>query len=340
MVVANYPATHGHNTVINNLCLYLKKYGIRAAIGAFSFTDNPPNNIEKIILDKSKLLQKGVSYLGFDIIHSHQPRVNWYLLFKKPTKPVIFHYHGPSKLIHKINFKLTMKLFGKRISKTIAVSQTAVTQMNELVGKFPSQVLYNGVDTELFNANLPSLHKKGTPQLLFVGALRPYKKTDVLISMMPLLLEKYPDAHLQIVGAGQSLEQLKELVTKLKLHDHVELVGEIKNPTVLAAYYASCDLYVSASLLEACPVPPFEAMSCGKPLVLSNIDAHNEIISISESGLTFEPNNPISLCEKIIEAYQQRDVLGKNALEFAKKHDWNVTCQQLVQIYQGLLAQK
>lgn len=339
MVVAKYPATHGHNTVINNLCTCLKKAGIRAAIGAFSFTADPPDDIEKIILDKGKLLQKGTSYLDFDVIHSHQPRVNYYLLFRKPTKPIVFHYHGPSSLVHKINFKLSMKLFGKRISKIIAVSQTALTQMNKLIGQFPSQVVYNGVDTELFNDNLSASHKKGVPQLLFVSALRPYKKTEVLINAMPLLLKKYQNAYLQIVGAGQSLVELKKLVSGKKLENNVEFVGEIQSPKDLASYYASCDVYVSASLLEACPVPPFEAMSCGKPLVLSNIAAHNEIISISKAGKVFIANDPASLCEKIIEVYERMTAFSTNALEFAKKHDWNSTSNQLVQIYADLLKQ-
>jgi glycosyltransferase involved in cell wall biosynthesis len=339
MVVAEYPATHGHNTVINNLASCLKKMGIRAAIGAFSFKSNPPNGIEKILLDKSMLLRKGVSYLDFDIIHSHQPRVNYYLLFRKPTKPVVFHYHGPSNLIHKINFKLSMKLFGKRISKIIAVSQTALIQMNELVGQFPSQIVYNGVDTELFNTNLRHSHKKGVPQLLFVSALRPYKKTEVLINAMPLLLQKYQNAHLQIVGGGPNLTLLKKLVAEKKLEEHVEFVGEIQPPKDLATYYASCDVYVSASLLEACPVPPFEAMACGKPLVLSNIAAHNEIISISNAGVVFIANDPSSLCEKISAVYEQKDSFGMRAVEFAKKHDWNSTGSQLVEIYENLLKQ-
>ena len=340
MVVAKYPATYGHNTVINNLCLGLKKLGVRSAIGAFSFTRDPPQGIEKIVLDKGKLIRHGVDYLDFDVIHSHQPRVNYYLLFRKPTKPVIFHYHGPSSIVHKINFKLSMRLFGKRISKIIAVSQTALRQMNGLVGDFPSKVVYNGVDTELFTPNLTTPYKKGTPQLLFVSALRPYKNVDVLIRAMPLLLKKYPAAHLQIVGDGQSFDKLKELVNVNNLHDNVDLAGEIRNPSELALRYASCDLYVSASSREACPVPPFEAMSCGKPLVLSNIDAHNEIISLSKSGVGFNSNDPSILCEKIIEAYRQKDILSKNALAFAKEHDWSSTCKQLVTIYQDSLVQK
>jgi glycosyltransferase involved in cell wall biosynthesis len=340
MAVAKYPATHGHNTVINNLCLGLKKLGVKTAIGALSFTSDPPNGVEKIILDKRKLLRNGINYFEFDIIHSHQPRINYYLLFNKPTKPVIFHYHGPSTLIHKINFKLSMKLFGKRISKIITVSNTALEQMNALIGHFPSEVVYNGVDTEIFNPNLITSYKKGSPQLLFVSALRPYKNADILINSMPLLLKKYPNAHLQIIGNGEIFNKLKELIQKKKLHDNVDLVGEIKDPSELALRYSSCDLYVSASSLEACPAPPFEAMSCGKPLVLSNIDAHKEIISLSKSGIIFSSNDAATLCEKITEAYQQKEILGKNARRFAEEHDWSSTCKQIIQIYENLTNKK
>ena len=80
MVVAKYPPDFGHNTVINNLCKNLNDLGYRTAIGAFSFDSDPPYNIEKVKLNKTKLLISGVDYLNFDIIHSHQPRVNYYLV--------------------------------------------------------------------------------------------------------------------------------------------------------------------------------------------------------------------------------------------------------------------
>ena len=65
MVVAKYPATFGHTSVINYLCKELNKLGYRAAIGAFSFDSDPPFNIEKIKLNKRKLLTTGISYLSF-----------------------------------------------------------------------------------------------------------------------------------------------------------------------------------------------------------------------------------------------------------------------------------
>ena len=49
MVVAKYPATRGHTTVINNLCKGLSDMGYSTAIGAFSFSEEPPFNIKKVV---------------------------------------------------------------------------------------------------------------------------------------------------------------------------------------------------------------------------------------------------------------------------------------------------
>jgi len=336
MVVAKYPPDFGHNTVINNLCKNLNDLGYRAAIGAFSFDSDPPYNIEKVKLNKIKLLISGVDDLNFDIIHSHQPRVNYYLLFRKPHKPIIMHVHGASNTIHNLNYKFSMLLFKNRISKTIAVSHSAATKIKQLIGNITLQVIYNGVDTNFYNPKLISNFKKGSPQLLFVSGLRKYKNTEILISMMPKLLEKLPNAHLQIIGDGNEYETLQNSVKNKKLEKNVKLLGKIIDNEQLRLYYASCDLYISASSLEACPVSPFEAMSCGKPLVLYGIDPHKEIIQSSHAGLVFDSLNTDEICEKIQEVFKNKIYFGKEGRNFVINHSWINVSKLFINLYENL----
>ena len=336
MVVAKYPPDFGHNTVINNLCKNLNDLGYRTAIGAFSFDSDPPYNIEKVKLNKTKLLISGVDYLNFDIIHSHQPRVNYYLLFRKPNKPIIMHVHGASSTIHILNYKFSMLLFKNRITKTIAVSYSAATKIKQLIGNIPLEVIYNGVDTDFYNPELISNFKKGSPQLLFVSGLRKYKNTKILISMMPKLLEKLPDAHLQIIGDGTEYETLQNFVTNKELEKNVELTGKIIDTEQLRSYYASCDLYISASSLEACPVSPFEAMSCGKPLLLYGIDSHKEIIEFSHAGLVFNSLNEDEICEKIQEVFKNKIHFGKEGRNFVINHSWINVSKLFINLYENL----
>lgn len=337
MVVAKYPPDFGHNTVINNLCKCLNDLGYRSAIGAFSFESDPPYNIEKVKLSKMKLLTSGVNYLNFDIIHSHQPRMNYYLLFKKSDKPIVMHVHGASKKIHDINFKLSMLFFKNRIQKTIAVSHSNSKKIKELIGNIPIDVIYNGVDSNFYNPTLPIVYKKGSPQLLFVSGLRKYKNAKILISTMPKLLKTFPDAHLQIIGDGDEFENLKILVQEKKLESNVELTGKITNDEELRLRYASCDLYISASSLEACPVSPFEAMSCGKPLVLYGINPHAEIIDESNAGLIFNSLNEDDICKTIQKVFENQTYFGKEARNFALKNSWLHVSKKLLNLYQELL---
>jgi len=332
MVVAKYPATRGHTTVINNLCKGLSELGYETAIGAFSFDEDPPFNIKKVLLNKFKLRRKGVASLDFDIIHTHQPRVHYYLLSKKPTKPIIFHYHGAANKIQEINFKLSMKLYKKNISKIISVSKTGIEQMEKMIGHITAEVIYNGADTNFFNTNLPSTFKKGEPQLLFVSALHKYKNADILIEAMPEILKKFPNAHLQIVGTGEEVPRLKNLILNTKLENKVELTGKIDNDE-LRLRYSSCDIYVSASTFEVCPIPTLEAMASGKPLVLYDIKSHKEIIESSAAGVVFSSFNKNEICKQIVQVLNNKKQFSLAARNFAEKHDWKNICKQMAKIY-------
>ena len=337
-IVAKYPATYGHTSVINNLCHGLNELGHKTAIGAFSFDSDPPKGVKKVILKKNVLLRSGVASLEYDIIHPHQAQVLYYLLFKKPEKPIVFHYHAASNMIQELNLKSSMKLFKKRISKFISVSKKASHHLEEWAGKCDDVVIYNGVDTKFFHPGLEQPYRKGSPQLLFVSVLRKYKKTVDLIRVMPELLKTYPKAHLQIVGNGEDFSRLQNIIKKKNMEKNIEMTGRIDDEE-LRLRYASCDMYVSASTNEHCPVPTFEAMACGRPLVLSELESHMEIINVSKAGLAFSFSDNHDLCQKIINVYENREVFEKDALKFVQNHSLQEFSKRVEEIYNKILNQ-
>ncbi|MGC1134910.1 MAG: glycosyltransferase [Nitrososphaeraceae archaeon] len=48
--------------------------------------------------------------------------------------------------------------------------------------------------------------------------------------------------------------------------------------------YSFCDIYVSASTKEAFGLPLFQAMACGKPVLVSDIPVHKELVAASNGG--------------------------------------------------------
>jgi glycosyltransferase involved in cell wall biosynthesis len=86
-------------------------------------------------------------------------------------------------------------------------------------------------------------------------------------------------------------------------------------------------------MFEVCPVPTLEAMACGKPLALLDIEPHKEIVEISKAGLTFSLNDELDFVKKIDHVYKNKMVYGDNARKFAVAHNWDAICRELTEIY-------
>lgn len=328
MVVSKFDGIGGHDVVISNLAKALVKLGHNVAIGSFSFLGEPPSNVSKISLKKFQGFDKS----DYGIIHSHQTHMNYYSILS--SKPFIFHYHGTSSTLQDWNLTLMLALRMKKIKKIIAVSNSAKNQIKNKLGSVPIDVIYNGVDTKLFNTNLERPHKKGDPQLLFVGKLYHYKNVVSLIRSIPRIKEKFPSLHLQIVGDGNEFNNLKKEVEQKKLENNVELVGRLSSDE-LRFRYSSCDVYLSASQKETFGVPLLEAMACGKPLLLSNIEAHKEILTASNAGLVF--NDIAEIKDKLSKLYDNHQTFSTAARDFAQKHDWSIVAKKFEQIYNEIL---
>ena len=113
MIKNTFHGVGGHDTVMTNLCIELQKLGYNTAIGAFNFLEDPPSSIPKIKLKKSSFTKNSIDGFDFDIIHSHEPFMNYYCLFNK--KPLVYHFHGPNGILQALNFRLCMMLCQNRI---------------------------------------------------------------------------------------------------------------------------------------------------------------------------------------------------------------------------------
>jgi glycosyltransferase involved in cell wall biosynthesis len=342
MVIRYYLGVGGVETVINNLCNGLLKIGYNLAIGAYSFYQDPPDNIEKVNLKKFRsLTSNNRSAYDFDIIHNHNPSMNYYSLLT--SKPFVFHYHGSSNRIQEMNLKMSMLLCRNRLARVIFVSNSALNHLTNIVGKrvsskIPSDVIYNGVNTSSYHTNLPRPYVKGHPQLLFVSNLYPHKNVLSIIEAMPEIIKLYPDVHLQIVGDGKDYQRLSHKIREKKLENSIELIGSVSEEDLILRY-SSCDIYISASKFETFNLPSVEAMACGKPVLLSDIPPHKELLEASNAGLTFSLLDNSSICKGLNDVYDNRKSFGAAARVFAERNDWSGTCQRIARIYEHILTE-
>lgn len=180
--------------------------------------------------------------------------------------------------------------------------------------------------------NVRPVEKIDFYNLLYMGAIRESMGPQLAIQTMPSLIKKFPKIHLTIIGSGKYLNELKDLVSKLKLQGYIDFTGYIEK------FSDMTDLMVQKSigLAPYMPTPgsfsyysdPSKIklyMCCGLPVITTNVATMSNLISKTKSGLV------IDYSEKSLAAGLTYLLSNKNryklyreaALKLAKKFDVN-----------------
>jgi glycosyltransferase involved in cell wall biosynthesis len=125
----------------------------------------------------------------------------------------------------------------------------------------------------------------------FVGRLSPEKNAELLLYAYAegLKTSLIPDDTLILmVGDGPLRDQLTELSSKLSIRDKVIFTGFRHD---VHRIMNALDTLVLPSQAEGLPCVILEAMSCGVPIVCSDLPCHTDFLRAAKCGFTFEVGN-------------------------------------------------
>ena len=134
--------------------------------------------------------------------------------------------------------------------------------------------------------------------VLFVGRLIPLKGVVHLIRAMGRVVAQCPDARLVLVGEGAERSHLTELSRKLALEQHILFVGQRPHEDVVR-FMRAADVFVLPSLIESFGIVLVEAMSCGLPVVASNVMGIPAIVEDGRNGFLTSPGDEGALADRI-----------------------------------------
>jgi glycosyltransferase involved in cell wall biosynthesis len=168
----------------------------------------------------------------------------------------------------------------------------------------------NAVDAEFFH---PDSHepRRSERVILCVGRLHDAQKrfSDV-IRALALLPGTW---RVQIAGNGPDRPMFERLSDELGVRDRVEYLGFVSDSTELRDLYRSASVVALPSAYEGLPMVLLEAMSCGTPVVGSDIPAIAEVIERGRTGTLVPVGDPRRLAEALSESVARRDELGSAA---------------------------
>jgi len=138
--------------------------------------------------------------------------------------------------------------------------------------------------------------------ILFVGALdraHYFKGVNILIQAIYKLNDN-DDFRVLVVGTGDMLDSYKSLADNLGLSKKIIFIGRANDKDLLK-YYSLADILVLPSIdrSEAFGIAALEAMSCGVPVIASDLAGVRSLVVKKETGLLVKPGSVQNLTDMI-----------------------------------------
>jgi len=308
-------------------------------------------------------------HVHYDLIFSHY----WLsglaaLKLKKRWKvPVIHMFHTLALLKNKIarskkDIEGEYRIKGEKkvlseIDKLIVATTDEKDNLQTIYSTPPDiiEIIPPGVDTNHFYP-IPIDEAKefiGIPEnekmILFVGRIEPLKGIDTLLRAISQLkqadiLQKCPH-YLYIIGGNpnsnrvkmnREMQRLQDLCSELSLDDLVLFLGK-RNQDSLQYYYSAAEMLVMPSHYESFGLVALEAMSCGTPVIATQVGGLQHLVWDQETGFIIPNDNPDALEEKItvlICKPELRERMSKNSISYTQSFSWNTIIKILIETFE------
>ncbi len=158
-------------------------------------------------------------------------------------------------------------------------------------------VVTNFVDTEVFSPVTTNLNND-ILRVVGVGRVLKQKNIPMLIEAIKIVLEK--DRKVRVDWYGSRFENYEECVNLIKeyqLEDSFEFHDACND---IATKYRMSDLFVLPSIYEGFPNVLCEAMSCGLPVIATDVCDNGHIVRDGENGYLVSSGDADGLAERII----------------------------------------
>jgi len=137
-------------------------------------------------------------------------------------------------------------------------------------------IINNGLNTNEFT---PIKEIKRFPFRLITTASAdvPLKGLDYSLKALEILKKEFPEIHLVVIGTPKRNGHTERLIKKLKITENITFKSNLTKQEI-AEEYAKSSISIVSSLYEGFGYPVIEAMSCGTPLIATNVSSIPELV--------------------------------------------------------------
>ncbi|KUK17747.1 glycosyltransferase family 4 protein [Thermococcus sibiricus] len=213
--------------------------------------------------------------------------------------------------------------------------------------------LPNAIDTETFKPVSMDEQKLLKKQLRFAPndflilvPRRLVPKNGVIYAVKAMKYIKNENIKLIIAGDGIERRNIEKEIRKEGLGKKVLLIGSVPHSEI-HKYFKAVDVVLIPSITshgvqEATSLAALEGMSCGKPVIVTNVGGLKEIVTNRRTGIIVPEKDPEAIAtaiETILENPDVATIIGSNAREYVLKHHSYISyASRVLDIYKKVIS--
>jgi glycosyltransferase involved in cell wall biosynthesis len=323
----------------------------------------PPQSVERIpwphkpggsrqsYPEMRRIVKKIVAELKPDVLHAGPLHESAFLCALARVQPLVSMSWGSDLLWQARRSRWTRWMIAHTLKHTTVFTADCQAAADEAARYgFPREkmVLFPwGVDLTHFSpqGSAPIREELGWQDKFVILSLRswePVYGVEHVVKGFIAAARENPHLRLLLLGGGSQAAAVRAPLIDAGMQEKVHFGGRI-GLAELPAFYRAADLYVSGSFSDGSSVSLMEALACGLPALVSDIEGNREWVEEGKQGWLFPAGDAEAVKRAMLAACEKRAglaALGDNARKAAEERaDWSKNFPKLLDAYALAVAE-
>ncbi len=224
-----------------------------------------------------------------------------------------------------------------KADKILSVNKFNI-KWEKMYGADPEKIdiIYNGIDHEIFKPLPKPAHLKDIPTVVAAARIFDLKDIVTMIKSCAVAKREIPNIQYLVYGDNTAVPEYtaecERLIAELDLKDNFKLAGYHEKPHQL---FSEGDISILTSISEGFPYTVLESMSCGIPVVATDVGGVTEALD-ENCGFICKPKDHEEIGKRVVELLNDKALRQKMGENARQKVIDNFTTDKFIKAYENV----